>query len=284
MRTLTTDQALAQYRQKTGPVNADKNVAIVRRWLTWGGQPHDASLTAYIRLLQGRGLKPGTIHHHAQTIRAFYRHMGITAPRIVGFRFDPLQDTDRPALALEAMQTLMAAALDPDSLLDAYQRAILVVSLAYGPRANELAAIQPHDIEAARIYIRTSKGGVPRWIWTPPVIRPLLDIDWPDASTRYVERQFGVIWAVVLETDKPDRVAWHAARRGLALALSEAGVPDSATEHFMRWKVGGKKSMVDLYKNPNQLVGAHGKAPVAETEAGGYVEDRAVWERHPVLQ
>lgn len=283
MPTITRDQALALYRQKTGPVNADKNVAVIRRWLEWGGQPKDASLAAYVRALQNQGLKPGTIHHHAQTIRTFYRHLGIPAPRLVGFRFDPLQDTDRPALSLETMQTFMAAALDPDSLLDAYQRAILAVALVYGPRANELAALQPQDIDQDRLYIRASKGGMRRWFWIPPSIRDLLDIDWPDVSTPYIERQFGVIWAVVLETEKPDRVAWHAMRRGLALALSEAGVADTAIEHFMRWKVGGKQSMVDLYKNPNQLVGAQGKAPVQQTEAGSYDEDVAVWERHPLL-
>lgn len=283
MRTLTIDQALAQYRQKTGPVNADKNVAIVRRWLEWGGRPHDASLTAYMRQLQDRDLKPGTIHHQAQVIRAFYRHLGITPPRLVGLGFDPMQDTARPALALDALQSLWQAAADPDSLLDDYQRAILAMVLVYGPRANELAAIRPQDIEADRVYIRTSKGGVPRWIWTPPVIRPLLDIDWPTTSVKAVEEQFGVIWTLVWETERPQRVAWHAARRGLALALSEAGVSDTAIEQFMRWKAGWKQSMVALYTNPNQIVGAQGSAPRVTRATGTYAEDSAVWERHPVI-
>ncbi len=284
MPTITMDQALDRYRQLVGPVNATKNVATVRKWLVWGGQPTDASLTAYVRELQRQGKKPGTIDGHVRTIKSFYRKFKITPPRVVGFTFDPLQDTDRPALALEAMQTLMAAALDPDSGLDAYQRAILAVSLIYGPRANELAAIQPQDVEAERIYIRTSKKGTPRFIWVHPTIRPLLDIDWPEVSTPYVERQFRTIWAVVFGTEKPKGIAWHSVRRGLASALSGAGVSDSDIEHFMRWAAGKKgRSMVALYKNPNQIVGANGKAPVTKTEAGSYAEDAGVWERHPLL-
>lgn len=285
MPTLTIDQALDRYRQLVGPVNASKNVATVRRWLLWGGQPTDASLTAYVRELQKRGYKAGTVDQHVRVIKSFYRKFKITPPRVVGFTFDPLQDTDRPALALEAMQTLMAAALDPDSGLDAYQRAILAVSLIYGPRANELAAIQPQDVEAERIYIRTSKKGTPRFIWVHPTIRPLLDIDWPEVSTPYVERQFGTIWTVVFGTEKPKGIAWHSVRRGLASALDAVGVSDSDVEHFMRWAAGKKgRSMVALYKNPNQIVGAHGKAPVQKTEAGSYEEDAGVWERHPMVR
>ena len=43
------------------------------------------------------------------------------------------------------------------------------------------------------------------------------------------------------------------------------------------------RSMVALYKNPNQIVGANGKAPVARIEAASYEEDAAVWARHPVV-
>ena len=284
MPTLTMDQALDRYRQLVGPVNANKNVATVRKWLVWGGQPTDASLTAYVRELQRQGKKPGTIDGHVRTIKSFYRHFKIPAPRVVGFTFDPLQDTDRPALALEAMQTLMAAALDPESGLDAYQRAILAVSLVYGPRANELAAIQPQDVEAERLYIRTSKKSAPRWTWIPEAIRPLLDIDWPETTTASVEDDFDAIWVTVFETERPKGVAWHAIRRGLVAAMKDAGVPREAVEQFLRWKTGGgRRSMVDLYGNPNQIVGAHGKAPVARTEAGSYEEDAAVWTRHPML-
>ena len=284
MPTITMDQALDRYRQLVGPVNANKNVATVRKWLVWVGQPTDASLTAYVRELQKRGYKAGTVDQHVRVIKSFYRKFKITPPRVVGFTFDPLQDTDRPALALEAMQTLMAAALDPDSGLDAYQRAILAVSLIYGPRANELAAIQPQDVEAERLYIRTSKGGPPRWIFLPEVLRPVLDIDWPEVKPAKVEKEFDTIWVVVFGTERPKGVAWHSPRRGLASALAEAGVSDGDIEYFLRW-TGGKKgrSMVALYKNPNQIVGAHGKAPVAKTEAGSYEEDAAVWERHPML-
>lgn len=284
MRTLTVDQALDRYRQLVGPVNAAQNVAKVREWLLWGGQATDASLTAYVRMLQGRGLQPGTIDSRVRTIRSFYRHLRMSPPRVVGFTFDPLQDTARPALALETMRTLMQAALDPESGLDSYQRAILAIALVYGPRANELAAIQPQDVEAERLYIRTSKHGTARFHWLAEPIRALLDIDWPEVSTAHVERQFGDIWAVVLGTDKPKGVAWHSIRRGLASALAEAGVPDGAIEHFMRWKTGSRNgSMVALYKNPNQTVTADGTAPVAQTEAGSYAEDAAVWERHPLL-
>ena len=283
MPTLTMDQALDRYRQLVGPVNANKNVATVRKWLLWGGQPTDASLTAYVRELQRQGKKPGTIDAAVRVIRGFYRKFHIPAPRVVGFQFDPVQDTDRPALALETMRTLMAAALDPESGLDSYQRAILAVSLVYGPRANELAAIQPQDVEVERLYLRVSKHGQRRHMWIPETLRPLLDIDWPEVSTPYVERQFGTIWAVIFGTEKPKGIAWHSVRRGLAASLSEAGVSDGDIEHFMRWKVKGNRSMVALYKNPNQTVTADGKAPVQKTEAGSYEEDAAVWERHPVL-
>lgn len=284
MPTLTMDQALDRYRQLVGPVNAAKNVATVRKWLVWGGQPTDASLTAYVRELQKQGYRPGTVDHHVRVITSFYRHLKVPAPRVVGFAFDPIQDTDRPALALETMRMLMQAALDPESGLDSYQRAILAVSLVYGPRANELAAIQPQDVEAERLYIRVSKHGQSRFMWVPETLRPLLDIDWPEVSTAHVEDQFDAIWTTVFGTERPRGVAWHAVRRGLASALSEAGIPDGDIEHFMRWAAGKKgKRMVELYKNPNQTVTAEGKAPVTQTEAGAYDEDAAVWERHPML-
>lgn len=285
MPQITPEEALARYRRAVKPARADQYVALVQRWLAWGGQPTDASLSAYLHALQRQGYKPSTCDLAARTIRAFYRHLGIPAPRVVGFAWDPLQDTDRPAVALDAMRALMQAVHNPDSALDRYQRAILAVSLVYGPRANELAALQPQDVEATRIYIRTSKHGQARWLWVPSTIREVLDIDWPTVTTTYVERQFGTIWAAVFETEKPARVAWHAIRRGLAHALSEAGVSDGAIEHFMRWKApGGKQSMVALYKNPNRLVGAQGNASIRKTEADEYNDDAAVWEQHPLIK
>ena len=286
MPTLTMDQALDRYRQLVGPVNANKNVATVRKWLLWGGQPTDASLTAYVRELQKRGYKAGTIDGHVRTIQSFYRKFKIPAPRVVGFKFDSMQDSERVALSSDAMRTLMAAALNPESGLDAYQRAILAVSLVYGPRANELAAIQPRDVEAERIYIRTSKSGRPRHHFVPELLRPLLDIDWPEVSTAYIERQFGVIWALVFGTEKPSGVAWHGIRRGLVRDLVAAGVSERAVGQFMRWsrgKASDEFAMIDPYAHPNHEAGAEGKAPVARTEAGSYEEDAAVWARHPML-
>lgn len=285
MAQLTISQALQRYATTCGPVTKTENLAIIRRYLTLGYTHEDASLGAYLREMAQRGYKPATLNRHKTILRAFYHALKIPAPS-AKIRFDPLQDSDRVALSSEAMHTLMQAARHEDSGLDPYQRAILAVALVYGPRVNEIAAIQPQDVEDTRIYIRTSKGGDPRWLWVPELIRPILDIDWPSVSVNHVGDQFGIVWATVFGVEKPKGVGFHAIRRGLVRDLVQAGVPESAVGHFMRWakKAGHSEyAMVAHYAQPNQSADGEGKAPVLKTEVGGYAEDELVWEKHPML-
>lgn len=283
MPAMTRTEALARYANAVGPVNRDRNVAIVRRYLEHGGTAQAVDLQAYVRALQRAGKKPATVAKEIAVIRSFWRHLGI-APARVAVAFNAQQDSTRISLSREVIDQWITAAHDPASALSAYQRALIVLAATYGPRAEELAAIQPQDVDTAhaRIYWRTAKHGRPCWQWLPPALHPAVDIPWPAVTTAHVSRQFGRIWSIVCATEKPPGAGWHSIRRALVRDLCEAGVPAEAVDHFLRWKVGGRSATPrDLYAHPTQTAGRSGLQVTARSSEGSRDEDGAVWERHP---
>jgi len=279
---VTAAEALDRYRRSAGP----KPASIVERYLRWGGTNADAVLGRYLRHLEQEGLGPGTVDLHRRTIRAFYRQFGLPAPTARGWRYDP-KDARRPALAADLVLRLITAARAGD--LTGRQACLLALATTYGMRAVELAAIRPSDVdpEGERIYIRTAKGGQPRWCWLPPQIIPWLPAVWPSASPNSVEKTFGNLWGNAVDAERPARANWHAVRRALVRDLVAAGVPEGAVARFLRWSGGGSRGperMVALYSSPTEQVGAEGVSQVRAEDAGQREYDRDVWDHHPYLR
>ena len=278
---MTAAEALARYRAEAGP----KFAARVEAFLRWGGTNTDASLTAYVRELSAQGLRPGTVDLHVRTIRAFYRRFGLPAPRPRGFRFDP-RDSHRPALDRALIESLLRAAKEGE--LPAGSAWMLVLAATYGMRAGELAAVRPEDVDldGQRLYIRTLKGGQPRWCWLPPEVAALLPGELPRVSANQAESAFAGIWGAVLEVERPKGTGWHSIRRSLVRDLRLAGVPREARTRFLRWKGGGgdgAERMDEWYGHPSEVVGVSGVEAAREEDAGRREYDAAVWDRHPYL-
>lgn len=275
--------ALRRYEAKAGP----KPAAIARRYLEWRGQPTEHSLKAYLEELGRQGLASGTIDLHYRTIRAFYRHLGYRAPEVRGWRYDP-EDSHRPALSADLVRRLIGAARA--DLLSPRQAALLALSTTHGPRAVEMARVRNGDVDhvGQRVYIRTAKGGQPRWCWLPLALHPYVPEQWPEeCSANSVEQT----WHNLLDSagvTVPPRTAWHSIRRALVRDLDASGVPQVDIGVFMRWAKGGAGAgaarMVEWYSNPSDEVQADGTASRARTQDAGTREyDGAVWASHPFL-
>lgn len=283
MPAMTRTEALARYAIAVGPVNRDRNVAIVRRYLESGGTAQAVDLQAYVRALQRAGKKPATVAKELAVIRSFWRHLGITPAR-VAVAFNAQQDSTRIALSREVVAQWIAAAGDPATALSRYQRALILLAVTYGPRAEELASIRPQDVDLAgeRVYWRTAKHGRACWQWLPPSLRAVVDIPWPTVTTAHVSQQFGRIWDIVCGTAKPRGAGWHSIRRSLVRDFTQAAVPGEAVDRFLRWKAGGRtQTPRDLYAYPTQTADRSGLQAVARAPDGSREEDAAVWARHP---
>lgn len=274
-------EALERYERRAGP----KRRAIVERYLKWGGTNEDRDLTRWVRSLQEAGYKPGTIDLYVRTVRAFWRSLGLEPPRASGWRYDP-HDATRPALSPSLVERMVQAALREE--ISPQQSEWLALASVYGMRAQEMASIRDGDVdpEGGRIYVRTAKGGRPRWCWLPPEIRPWVSAERRPTTVERVERAFVRVWAAVSDAPRPERVGWHAIRRALVRGLAEAGVPERDVIRFLRWARAEESSasrMAALYAAPSHEVSESG-AEVARVEDEGRREaDAAVWERHPFL-
>lgn len=274
--------ALQVYEADAGP----KFASIVRRYLTSLDDPdagnHDQTFTHYLGRLEKAEMARGTVDLHRRAIRAFYRKFGMAPPAARGWEFDSEAESRRPALDAQLVADLIAAA--KDGTLTARQTCILALTTIYGMRAEEVSRVQERDLDrvGCRIFVRTAKKGVRRWFWLPEEVQRWLQREWPETNANRVEKAFVSIWGQVLEIPRPPRTGWHAIRRGLVVALKDAGVPEEDRERFMRWKVKG--GMVQLYSRPNVLVGAQGEAPArTEGDEGSRAYDEAIWQNHPWL-
>lgn len=284
MPKLSLEAALALYAERSGAVTKKaQQLAVIRRYLAAGGTASDESLHAYLTALQREGYKPATLDYHRRMIRAFWRTLGVRPPQ-AALDFHPDQDSDRPAVSRGVVQRLLTAG--ETGALTPYQYALVILAALYGPREIELSRAQSRDIDPqnGRWYCRSAKRSQPRWLWIPPAFRGALDIAWPTVDVAHVERQFARIWAQADLGPKPLHVGWHALRRALTRDLAQAGVPDEAIAHFMRWRSGAHgQPMVALYKNPSRDVGLAGEENTMRPPEGSREEDAAVWEKHPCL-
>lgn len=279
VRILTVREALELYAREAGPKYASR----VQRWIEWGGRPEDELLARYVRHLREEGLSDATVDLHLRTIRAFYRRFGVRPPAVRGWRFDA-RESRRPALDRELIRELVGAARGGRVFV--WHVPLLVLATVYGMRAAEMAAVRPEDVDLtnSRIYVRTLKGGVRRWVWLPPELHLLLE-GWEAPSAAEVERAFADIWSAVADEPKPRGVGWHAIRRALVRDLAEAGVPSDARIRFLRWRDAGSGAnrMDALYSAPNLLVSRGGVEAVTGGDQGARDYDGLVWDRHPYL-
>ncbi|MHB1803133.1 MAG: hypothetical protein ACYCU5_16040 [Actinomycetes bacterium] len=279
---LTIHEALTRYGQEAG----QKPAATIRRYLDGGGDGSDASLSGFLADLERQGLGRGSIDLYRRQVQAFYRHFGIPAPKARQWRYDS-SEAKRPALSRGLIgQMIQAALADRTSPRDC---ATLALATVYGLRATEIAAIRQQDvqIESQRLYIRTAKGGRPRWCWLPPCLHEAVDVEWGLATVSRVESAFPRLWRAVSGARKPPGVGLHAIRRALVRDLSLAGVPPQDIGRFMRWARGGASAgaerMVSWYANPSEEVTAEGAGP-ARVEADDTEQaDAPVWGAHPYL-
>jgi len=276
---LTVSEALEAYRREAGPRYARR----IERWLEWGGRPDEATLSRYLRHLRDHEhLSDSTIDLHLRTIRAFYRRFGIQPPTLRSWRFDP-RSSQRPALDSDLVQAIVLSA--KQGQLWPWHVPLVLLSTIYGMRSAEMAQLRPDDLDLAndRVFIRTAKGGVQRWVYLPPLLHPHL-LDWVPPSLAEVERAFAEVWSAVSDVPKPPQVGWHAIRRALVRDLRAAHVPEEDVIRFLRWRGReGSARMLDLYEHPNVLVHAQGAAAVVEGDQGSRAYDAAVWDRHPYL-
>jgi integrase len=274
---MTLREALDIYRQETG----SKHARMVERWLSWGGQPDDQLLARYVRHLRDEQLSDATIDLHLRTIRAFYRRFGVRPPSVRGWRFDA-KTSNRPALDREFVLKMIDAA--KTGHVWSWHVPLLVLATVYGMRASEMANVLPEDLDSphARIYIRTMKGGIRRWVHFPTHLHKFF-AGWSAPSLSEIERSFDEVWSAVSDESKPLGVGWHSCRRALVRDLRLAGVPEDAVIRFLRWKSARDNAakMLDLYSNPNLLVTEQGARAVTEFDQGSPDYDAEVWQQHP---
>lgn len=282
---MTDDDGLARYARRVGPVNKQRNLAIIERYLAWGGDDTDAALGRYLRDRAANGLQLSTLDKERRAIRAFYRHLGQDPPAAPALRFDAAQDSHRVAVSPGVILTLIEAACAGQ--LTHRQTAVLALATTYGMRVQELAQVRPEDVhleDPARLYVRTAKGGRARWQWIPPEIRPYLRVAWPRTSPRTLDRELADLMARA-GLEKPRGLGYHAIRRALSRDLDRAGVTDGDRIRFFRWKGGGDPTiqLSRRYAEPtDEWGGLATVTPVAPTEDVAAL-DGEVWARHPYL-
>lgn len=280
---MTAKEALARYARIVGPAKASQHLAVVRRYLAWGGSGDPGQFAAYIRSLERDGLKSGTIAYHQRILRSFLRSAGLPVPPEV-WRHSEEGDR-RVAFSAEWIRSAIAVARRPDT--DPTDRWILCLATIYGLRAVEVSRIGPEDVDAerGRLFIRTAKHGQPRWQWMPPAVARVWREDGGTVSLKRVHlalKNLAVVGGLPLEPGAD----LHAIRRGLVVSLVAAGVPEGALGHFMRWQVarrggGAVYREAARYSHPSEVVGVTGPEAPAAILPGCREEDAVVWDRHP---
>ena len=276
---MTIAEALRRYRQAVGPARADQSVAVIQRYLDWGGTNTDASLRAYCRHLADQGYRSSTIDWHARLIRAFYRHLDLPAPR-----YRPPHDAsgeDRPAVSVEWVHAWIAAVRAQDWATADQQ--LVLISTLYGCRVGELAWITEREVDPdqGRLYIRAEKHSQSRWYWLPPA--PIAWRPWPQRSRAacYATWQRTVAAAGLPD---PAGVGWHAVRRALSRALTDAGCSPWAVTRFLRWTPGDRQwGQLPRYAQPTRTIGPSGPVTASPTDPASPAYDAEIWARHPFL-
>lgn len=266
---------LSDYGMHANPQMA----ARVRRWLEAGADASESGMLAWLRALEDRGLGRGTVNGHLTAVRAFLRWCGQPAPKVHGWRYDEDEAAKR-FLSPPTIASLVTAARESLVSTDAARWALAAV---WGLRVGEIARVRVADVDLAggRLFVRSEKGSVQRWVWLPPEVRPWLDIAWrPSADPKASAGAFSAVWEMATDAPRPKGTAWHAVRRSLTRELDRAGVSDLHIERFMRWR---SRSMVARYTRPNVVVSFAGEERIPEEDMGRREADQGVWDAHPFI-
>lgn len=240
------------------------------------------SIDAYLAYLR-ESYKPGTIRHHFGVIRRLFAVNGLSWPYRRG-EGPQIKERDeyRPQLAPEVVAAMIKAGLEGRLLTD--ETCFLALSTTYGLRREEMANLQPKDVDFKNrsIFVATLKHGRERYHLIPPEILPYLENH--DFSVRYGLATLRTRFWNTLRMSTGGRInvkglGWHAIRRPVYDGLVKNGVDVLAARKFLRWRSAiGDLAMPARYYG-NVVVGLDGEAPVLnEAEA-----DAEIFEKHPFL-
>jgi len=191
---------------------------------------------AFVLALREQGWKPSSCQSAIRALRALYKIYGRpqpAAPRRM-FAVDILNQ-ERPALPLDELQLLPAASLRapwPELA------AMTALSTVFGLRGGEIGNLEASQLDLGNRLVRvpTGKGGPARIHALPEAILPVLR---PEHFARLRSSTDMWAWWHDLErragTPKRPRQGWHAVRRGVTIALLDAGVPEHILEPWMGW-------------------------------------------------
>ena len=204
--------------------------------------------------------KPSVVRYVLGVARMRY---GAAWPKGGAYKVKPC-DVSRPGLTMEEVERLVAWARS--RACGPMLRGYLAMATLYGPRSNELQAIDAADLAAdgSTVYLRTSKHGVERNLWVPPSVRQvLLDARFRPRHESELRKAFALLVRYAGVTVAP-RTGWHAVRRTLVNALlTDPHNQPKFVQKFMRWR---DADIVDVYAEQN-----------------GIRTDRTVFEHHPFL-
>ncbi len=279
------DELLQKYASNL-PDNRYRNhyVSYARNFLDSAGALDKESINKYLVKLKRQGKKPGTINFAFRVIRTLFHVNKLDwsfrrgeAP-LIGQR-----DEYKPALDPELIRIMVEAARN--GKLDTSPACFLAMSTVYGPRREELYALEPGDLDfkASTIFINTIKYGRERYHLIPEEIKPYLERH--DFSQRYSPIQMSqMFWVVVnrsgLQALKPKRLGWHSIRRTVKTCLDNSGLDPFSVHDFMRWKGVERGFAMDVRYHATHFVGL-GEDRVVTEEAES---DKEIFEHHPLLE
>lgn len=281
---MTAKDALARYARRVGAAKAGQHLAVVRQYLGWGGDGTAEQFRDYIEHLRRKGYKSGTIAYHQRILRAFLHTAGLEVP--VVWQHQEQEDTRIAFGADWIHQAIAVAQTDAVDPTDAW---VLCLASVYGVRSAEVARLRPDDVDRpqARLFIHTAKHGEARWQWLPPAVARQWEQGGAVVTLKRVHQALKNI-AAVGDLPLEPGADLHAIRRGLAVAMAAAGIPEGAAGRFMRWKLSAGRSAAAYreqhrYTHPTQVIGAAAVEAPSVPVPGSREEDAAVWDRHPFL-
>ena len=241
-----------------------------------------ASIDQYIVKLQ-KTYRPSTVNFNFRVIRRLFAVNNLPweyrrgeAPRI-GQR-----DEYRPQLSTDIIRMMILAAKNGRLYTD--EQCFIALSTIYGLRRQELANVQPKDInlETNALYIATVKSGRERYHLIPPEIRPYLKAH--DFNKRYAIATLSQMFKRILIKSGARKltanpIGWHSIRRALLVGLVDAGVNILAVRAFLRWKAATRDLAMPARYYGSVVVGLGRTEPVPETTKG----DEEVFAKHPFL-
>lgn len=242
------------------------------------------SIDRYVLYLQKeRHYSPGTINFAFRVIRRLFAVNKLDwdyrqgeAPII------KQRDEYRPQLSPHVIEMLIVAA--KNGKLFPHEQCFTALSTIYGLRREEIANLQPEDINlrVGSIYIATLKFGRERYHLIPEEIQPYLTVH--DFKQRYAVATVSQVFKRILVKSgagelKKLRLGWHSIRRPVLEGLIDNGVNILAARAFLRWKSAtGELAMPSRYYG-NVTVDLGQTSPVLEEAKG----DEEIFQKHPFL-